>query len=141
MSYALTRRFAWIYVDVPADASDFVRKYIAKERGITPPAEGSVPLAEIWSAVNEVRAIGPAPIIDIIKLIEAKQDNFDFFATITTAAQAEPYLDGFSAFILPMMDGILKDEGAKLAESLVSVLKLEGKARTRLETRLSGLTI
>jgi MoxR-like ATPase len=67
MSYALTRRFAWIYVDVPTDTSEFVRKYVARERGIDPPADGSVTLGEMWSAVNSVRAIGPAPIIDIIQ--------------------------------------------------------------------------
>ena len=141
MSYALTRRFAWIYVDVPADTSDFVRQFVSRERGVTPPQDGSVPLGELWSAVNEVRAVGPAPIIDIIRLIEAKHTDFDFFAPITAAAQAEPYLDGFSVFILPMLDGILRDQGEKLAESLVSLLKLEGEPEVRLKTRLLGLTI
>jgi MoxR-like ATPase len=141
MSYALTRRFAWIYIDVPSDTTDFVRKYIAKTRGGMATSDGSVPLGEIWSVVNEVRAIGPAPIIDIIKLIEAKHENFDFFAPITISTQAEPYLDGFSVFILPMLDGILRDQGEKVSESLISLFKLEGDAADQLRTRLLGLTI
>jgi hypothetical protein len=42
---------------------------------------------------------------------------------------------------MPMLDGILRDEGVKLAESLISLLKLEGNVKARLETRLLGLTI
>lgn len=141
MSYALTRRFAWIYVDVPTDTAEFVRHFLARDQGVTSPPDGSVPLSEIWAAVNQVRAIGAAPIIDMIRLIFAAKPNFDFFAPIMTQAQAESYLDGFSAFILPMLDGILRDQGEKIAESLISVLKLQGEAETRLRTRLLGLTI
>ncbi len=141
MSYALTRRFAWIYIDVPADTSAFVRTYVARERKTQPPTDGNVPLGDMWLDVNEVRAIGPAPIIDIVKLIEATHGDFDFFAPITTATQAEAYIDGFNVFIMPMLDGILREQGEKLADSLVSLLKLEGDAKTRLRTRLRGLAI
>jgi MoxR-like ATPase len=141
MSYALTRRFAWIYVDVPADPIGFVIQFIARERGIAPPAGSSAPLGDIWTAVNQVRAVGPAPIIDIVKLIEAQNPEFDFFAPMITSEQAVPYLGGFSVFLLPMLDGILRDEAEKLADSLVSILKLEGEPAARLRKRLIGLAI
>lgn len=141
MSYALTRRFAWIYVDVPADTSAFVRQFVARELGTAVTTGDAVPLGQLWSVINEVRAIGPAPIIDIIKLIWAKDTAFDFLTPITTGTQSEPYLDGFSVFILPMLDGILREQGVKIAESLISLFKLEGEAEARLRTRLDGLTI
>lgn len=141
MSYALTRRFAWIYVDVPADTSAFVRKFVARTQGVATILGEAVPLGQLWSVINEVRAIGPAPIIDIMKLIGAKNDTFDFLAPITNASQSETYLDGFSVFILPMLDGILREQGTKMAESLVSLFKLEGEAEVRLRTRIDGLTI
>lgn len=141
MSYALTRRFAWIYVDVPSDTSDFVRSYIARERGISTPPDGDIPLGAMWSAVNEVRPIGPAPIIDIIKLIESKQKGFDFFAPITDSGSAEPYLDGFGVFIMPMLDGILRDQGEKIADSLVNLLSLDADASSQLRVRMLGMAI
>jgi MoxR-like ATPase len=141
MSYALTRRFAWIYIDVPNDTSDFVRSYIAREREVSNSTAAVVPLGKMWSAVNEVRPIGPAPIIDIIKLITSTKEDFDFFAPITNSAQSEPYLDGFGVFIMPMLDGILRDQGEKIADSLTSVLSLNAGDSSRLRNRLLGMTI
>lgn len=141
MSYALTRRFAWIYVDVPKDTSGFIREYVARGKGEGPTPDGPVPLGQIWDAVNEVRPIGPAPILDVMRLIIAQNDGVDFLAPVTDAAQAEPYLDGFSVFVLPMLDGILRDQGEKIADALKTILKLNDEQAKRVKTRLSGLSI
>jgi 5-methylcytosine-specific restriction protein B len=141
MSYALTRRFAWIYVDVPTDPSDFVRTFISRQRESSSSAVEDVPLGSLWAAINEVRPIGPAPIIDIIKLIESQKPGFDFLAPVTDPALAELYLDGFGVFIMPMLDGILRDQGERIVESLSRILMLSDEASSQLRTRLLGMTI
>lgn len=141
MSYALTRRFAWIYVDVPSDPSGFLRTFISRRSESYSSAVTDAPLGLMWSAVNEVRPIGPAPIIDIIKLIESQKPDFDFFAPVTDPAHAEPYLDGFGVFIMPMLDGILRDQGERIVESLSGVLSLSAEASSQLRNRLLGMSI
>jgi len=73
LSYALTRRFAWILVDAPADLHGFVRAFCALKgyvaEGVSPHAP--IPLANIWAAVNEVRPMGAAPFIDAIAYCRA----------------------------------------------------------------------
>ena len=141
MSYALTRRFAWIYVDVPSDTSGFLRTYFSRHREGLADTLAAVPLGLMWAAVNEVRPIGPAPIIDVIKLIEALNPDFDFFSQVTEPAHAEPYLDGFGVFIMPMLDGILRDQGERIVDALSSVLSLSTEASNQLRHRLLGMTI
>ena len=143
MSYALTRRFAWIYLAVPADPAEFIREYLAHEFKIPkPPAEQPVPLGKIWTEVNKVRPLGPAPVLDIIRLIRSMDSNFNFYAEINAPADAEPYLDGFYIFLLPMLDGILRDQGIKLSDHLLSILKLGNDARAeQLKDRILGSTI
>src|SRR5262249_3754276 len=71
MSYALMRRFAWIHVDVPADIDSFIRDY-ALAHGNAPPSPVSVsPLGVVWRAVIQVRRLGPAPFIDVIRYCRA----------------------------------------------------------------------
>jgi MoxR-like ATPase len=143
MSYALTRRFAWIYIDVPADPHGFMRTYVPRHSGAASPAADSpVPLGDIWAAINKVRPIGPAPILDIIKLIRSRDDAFNFFKEVTAPAEADPYLDGLYMFLLPMLDGIRHDEAVRIANSIAAALHIESDGRAaRLTNRLTGLAI
>lgn len=143
MSYALTRRFAWIYVDAPPDPQDFIRQFIARFPESPQAASGdNSPLGDMWLAVNVVRRIGAAPIIDIIKMIRSAQPGFSFFDPILDAGYADPYLDGFYVTLLPMLDGILRDEGDTLAERFCEILRITGDRRGIVLTeRIRGLTI
>jgi 5-methylcytosine-specific restriction protein B len=126
MSYALSRRFAWILVDVPTDKLGFILEFLVQE-GILPavvtsaPRPTNVPLMVIWEAVNEVRSIGAAPIIDIIRLIDNAESTFDFFVTPSPEGR-NLYLNGFYAFLLPLLDGILKPDGVTLAKKICAAL-------------------
>jgi hypothetical protein len=40
-----------------------------------------------------------------------------------------------------MLDGILRDQGDRIAESIISLFKLEGDVAEQIRTRLLGLTI
>ena len=84
MSYALSRRFCWVYVDVPSDTTGFIAAYLRKEDPAwVVPKNATCPLAEFWSKINTVRALGPAPIIDTIKAVQAMADGAEFFAAPT----------------------------------------------------------
>ena len=127
MSFALTRRFGWIYVDVPRDLHAFLLEYMRKNDFIGEEAEPSsaeIPLARIWSAVNGVRVIGPAPVLDMLNTINAIDAEIDLISP-PNQDQAMAYLDGFYMYILPMLDGILLKEANEVESSLREALGLE----------------
>jgi 5-methylcytosine-specific restriction enzyme B len=141
MSYALTRRFAWIYVDIPSDPVAFLRRFIARELSQPEPPENTpVVLAEIWKTVNGIRPIGPAPIIDIFKVIRASDSNINFFAPSSPAASTA-YLDGFYMFILPMLDGISKGEADKLTRDIPPLIYATPGDSSILKSRIDAMTI
>ena len=125
MSYALTRRFAWIYVDAPKDLDGFLLEFLKRKDLLKgEPAENSkVLLAEIWRVVNEVRVVGAAPFIDLIKTAIAINGDLDFLVAPSTEI-ASIYLDGFFMYLLPMLDGILRQDGEKMALKIAAVLRL-----------------
>lgn len=144
MSFALTRRFGWIYVDVPRDLQGFLIEFL-KTRGILgedvqPPEE--MPLTAIWSAVNNVRVIGPAPIIDMIKTIRAIEETVNFLEK-PDPGQVPYYLDGFSMYVLPMLDGIPRSGAETLANALAAALGLaeEAEESIQLKQRLLFLSV
>ena len=141
MSYALTRRFAWIYLDVPTDLNDFLQQYLAREQ-IQEVGSQSLPLARVWQAVNAVRLIGPAPVIDMIKVMREMDSGLDFSAE-PTEEQAAIYLDGFDMFFLPMLDGIYRDGAQAITQAICEVLKLpaESALRRRVEQRLNSVSV
>ena len=141
MSYALTRRFAWIYLDAPEDPKAFLREYVSRETGVAV-ADGPNPLGEIWEAVNLIRPVGPAPILDILRSIRAGHPLHDFFTSVPTPPEADPYLDGFYTFLLPMLDGVLREQATTLGESLVASLNLGSNPRAeRLKARILRLSL
>lgn len=141
MSYALTRRFAWIYLDVPRHLNDFLLQYLAREQ-IQDAGSQILPLAKIWQAVNAVRLIGPAPIIDMIKVMREMDNGLDFSAD-PSEEQAAIYLDGFDMFLLPMLDGIFRDGAQDITQGICEALKLhtESALHRRVEQRLHSVSI
>jgi len=124
MSYALSRRFGWIYVDAPTDTRTFVQTYVEKFMGNDVPNIGGIPpLAAIWTAVNGVRPIGPAPIIDALKSIRVMVPTADLLGEPAGDLKTI-YLDAFDLFFLPMLDGILHHEAEEIAAAVTSALGL-----------------
>jgi 5-methylcytosine-specific restriction protein B len=143
LSYALTRRFAWIFIDKPEDTGRFIWDYCTAKPGVRKPATGLhvIPLARVWDAVNDVRPLGPAPIIDIISMCSAEIPDFNFFKEPDNDMRRS-YLDGFYTFLLPMLDGILRDEANKIAEGVCSVLAITDEStRSVVNSRLLDLSL
>lgn len=138
MSYALARRFAWIYVDAPADKAAFFRD-LAQQTGQAL-EEGEPALAAFWTAVNAVRVIGPAPFVDMARLIEVLSPGAKLTGEITPEFQ-EAALDAFDMVLLPMLDGITLHEAGSLAVAAASALGLEGAQADRLHARLQSAAI
>jgi hypothetical protein len=136
MSFALTRRFGWIYVDAPRDLQGFlieflkIRKILGED--VQPP--GEMPLTAIWKAVNSVRVIGPAPIIDMVKTIRAIEETVNFLEK-PEPGQAPYYLDGFFMYVLPMLDGISRNSAETLTNTLATVLGLSEGAKETIELK------
>lgn len=127
MSYALSRRFAWILVDVPSDLIGFIIDYLIEQGHFTEernPLPTTLPLATIWAAVNQVRPLGAAPIIDIINLCRATDTEFNFTRIPPTLEQQIAYLNGFYAFLLPLLDGILQSDAEQIAKSVCAALSI-----------------
>jgi MoxR-like ATPase len=132
MSYALTRRFGWIYVDAPHDLDAFLVEYLRREGllKVEPLGGVTVPLAGVWRAVNDVRRVGPAPFLDIIKTAVAINPDFEFIGVPVTES-ATVYLDGFFMYLLPMLDGILRHEAEEVANGAAVALGLDENAPLR----------
>lgn len=128
MSYALSRRFGWIFVDAPKDTAGFINSYLESAMGREViNRDGTPPLAQIWDAVNNVRTIGPAPIIDALKALEQLAPGAD----LVGAPEGElrvAYLDVFDLFMLPLLDGILRHEAEEIADRVVAALGLDDEA-------------
>ena len=144
MSFALTRRFGWIYIDTPRDLNAFLIQIMDRLDLARPKdkPEDSIPLANVWAAVNRVRVIGPAPVIDMVKAIHAMDSNVDLLAS-PTGDQSALYLDSFFMYVLPMLDGILRRQANEITDALRDALDLSEDAtevRT-LSQRLGALAV
>lgn len=141
LSYALTRRFAWIFVDVPPDLKAFVQEFCTM-KGIVEGVDlaAPVPLATIWAAVNSVRPMGAAPFIDIVKFCRSSLEDFDFF-TEASPELRKIYLSAFYVFVMPMLDGIAHEEAKRVAADVAGAVGLEGGDATALERRLLTIAL
>jgi MoxR-like ATPase len=144
MSYALSRRFGWIYVDAPKDTKGFIQTYLEKALSQEPRVvEGTPPLAAIWDAVNAVRVVGPAPIIDAINAFGKSLSPGADLLTAPSGDLQVAYLDAFDLFLLPMLDGILRHEAEAIATGVIAALGLQpdGDEAVRLKRRLQGVAV
>jgi MoxR-like ATPase len=143
MSYALSRRFGWIYVDAPRDTAGFVRSYVEKVlKGEAAPMAGTPPIAAIWDAVNLVRTVGPAPVIDAIKAIQIMEPEADLLGPPAGDLKTA-YLDAFDLFFLPILDGILRHEAEGIINAVIAALALppESAEATGLSRRLLSVAV
>ena len=142
MSYALSRRFGWVYVDAPTDLAGFIAAFIAKlEPGLAPPpTDMPCPLAAIWAAINESRPIGAAPIIDAIRSIRELAPGSSFFGP-ADAAMKSAVLDAFDMALLPLLDGIVLQDAQNIADAIISALALAPAEAERVTGRLRSVAI
>jgi DNA polymerase III delta prime subunit len=141
MSYALTRRFAWIYIDAPTNLDSFLFEFFDKEKILCGPNDGFA-LAEIWREVNQIRVVGPAPILDMIRIMRSIDINFNF-SSRPNKQSASVYLDAFDMFLLPMLDGIFKEAAERIIQRLIQILDLQDSVDliARVEQRLNSVSI
>lgn len=144
MSFALTRRFGWIYVDVPRDLRAFLLEVMRKWDVIDADEEPTVeiPLTRVWAAVNGARVIGPAPILDMLKTVRAIDPDIDLMK-VPHGEQALAYLDGFYMYVLPMLDGIFRKQAIEIAAAVRDALALpeDDQDFQVLSERLIGLAV
>jgi len=142
MSYALSRRFGWVYVDVPKDTTGFMREYFQKKDPVwvQPPAGAPCPLGEFWSAINGVRPIGSAPILDAVAAIRAMVGDPNFFETPTPEMRTA-LLDAVDMVLLPMLDGIILRDAETLAEVAIKSFALEGIEKDRIIERMKSVAV
>ena len=144
MSFALSRRFAWIYVDVPDDLERFLIEMMRKWGMIEAETAPSVPvpLAKLWKAVNGARVIGPAPVLDMLRTIRAVDVDMPLL-TAPEGEQGSIYLDGFYMYVLPMLDGISTRQAVEVAKGVADAVRLPEDSREAkvLTERLASLTV
>lgn len=142
MSYALSRRFGWVYVDAPTDLAGFIQSYLAtvNAAAAAPPAGAACPLADVWQAINEARVIGPAPIIDAIRAIREIAPGAAFFGPADPVMRAAA-LDAIDMVLLPMLDGIVLQDARNIADAVIGAFGLTGADADRATRRLEAVAI
>jgi len=140
MSYALARRFGWVYVDAPLDLGAFITEYLATIGVPAGAAGASVPLADLWGAINRARVIGPAPIIDAIKAIREIAPASSFFGPPDADMQGA-ILDAIDMVLLPMLDGIVLQDAINITEAAIAAFNLAGPNADRVRRRLETVAI
>ncbi|MDR7062491.1 MULTISPECIES: AAA family ATPase [unclassified Sphingopyxis] len=142
MSYALSRRFGWVYVDAPRDLRGFVRDYLLHVGVVqeAPAADAPCPLATLWASINSVRVIGPAPIIDAIKAIRILDPDATFFAA-ANAAMRSAVLDALDMVLLPMLDGIAHQDAMTIADETIAAFSLQDDQAAQVRARLETVAI
>ena len=125
LSYALSRRFAWIKIGVPEDLIEFTTIFMNRVGDISFPN----PIADLWSAVNEIRPIGGAPIIDVIRTIEEMDSNVDFLTNPDDNYQ-DLLLSSLTMYILPLLDGISRREAEAFVDSISDCWGLSGRRKS-----------
>ena len=144
MSYALSRRFGWIYVDVPENLENFLIEMMQRWDMVGADSEptGQVPLARLWQVVNGARVVGPAPMLDMLRTIKGVDVDVPLLVN-PQGDQGSVYLDGFYMYVLPLLDGISRKQASEVAEGVAEVLALEQESREAsvLRERLAGLAV
>jgi MoxR-like ATPase len=141
ISYALSRRFAWIRIGVPADLSSFVTEIVNRESLARGNGRSEAnPLAQMWEVVNQIREIGGAPIIDFIRAAARMSEGIDFLAAPAPDVQ-DVLLDAFSMFILPLLDGIARRDVEHLRDGIAAAWGLDDRRRGVLGYQLAELAL
>lgn len=140
MSYAFARRFGWIYVGVPEDKHDFLKKLFPESQQNISTFDTSVlhAIADFWVEVNKVREVGPSPVIDMAKIIKSVLNSVDLYEEITTK-HSNAILDALDMALIPMLDGISSEDASTLADKAIEIFKIEEEKR--IKGRMSSVAI
>jgi 5-methylcytosine-specific restriction protein B len=131
ISYALSRRFAWIKVGAPPDPEGAVVQ-IGGLLGLTVPNPVPAnPVGVMWARVNGVREIGGAPIVDLLKMFRAIEPTADVFAPPAGAAAAA-LVAAFRMCVLPLMDGLTGRDARGLGEAIGDAWNLDAHGKAAL---------
>ena len=129
MSYALSRRFAWLYLGAPSDLSAFVREWTAQQGWTDDPLTQSAgensppPIVRIWAAINQIRPVGPAPIIDVMETtrnLSFSSDHGEDRMEWRVAA-----VHSMMLYVIPQMEGIREDEALGFSEAVEEALQTD----------------
>ena len=142
MSYAFARRFGWVYVDAPSDTKSFIDEYLRRKfPSRNDPADGTrCPLAEIWTAINKVRVLGPAPVIDTMHAVLAMDEDAEFFDE-PASSMKNALLDAMDMVLLPMLDGIVAYDADQLADKIAEILALDFEGIARVKARMASVAV
>ena len=142
MSYALSRRFGWIYVDVPHNTRSFISDFLLREDPSWggAPEDSPCPVAEFWLVTNTVRPLGPAPVIDAIRSIRVMDGDADFFSK-PSPSMRQYLMDGIDMNFLPLLDGIAAQDGESICQAAVELFGLSEAEQHRMRQRLESVTV
>lgn len=131
ISYALSRRFAWIKVGAPSDPEKFIEEMAARLSITVPTPVPANPVGAMWRAVNAAREIGGAPIVDFLRTLVALDGTLDPFA-LPSGSSADAFLSAFRMCVLPLMDGLSPREASDLANGVTAAWALDAVRAERL---------
>lgn len=131
ISYALSRRFAWIKIGVPDNLDMFTKTILNR----TDADAIHNPVADMWAAVNKVRQIGGAPVIDFIKTLQEMKPDIDLLIEPNEEVQ-ELLLAGLGMYILPLLDGIRRYEAETFVSDICQSWRLGANKRHALESEM-----
>ncbi|MEO3946210.1 AAA family ATPase [Gorillibacterium sp. CAU 1737] len=134
ISYALSRRFAWIKIGVPENLDQFTKSILNREDAGTVPN----PIADMWAAVNKVRQIGGAPIIDIIRTLNEMKPGIDLL-TVPNEEMQDLLLAALGMYILPLLDGIRRFEAETFITEISHNWSLGAARRQALEVEMADI--
>lgn len=132
ISYALSRRFAWIKVGAPVDLEGFVVEMARRLGFLVPETISANPVGIMWRAVNAAREIGGAPIVDMLKTLRAMDPAIRPFLN-PESSSADVYLAAFRMCVLPLLDGLALRDTRDLADVLATSWALDSERTERLK--------
>lgn len=136
MSFALMRRFAWIYIPVPDDKQAVIDAQ-RTEYGL-PASAATSQLALLWDAVCDHRLIGAAPFIDALRFVWKLQPSFDPNVP-AMPEDVDRLITALRIFIAPLLDGLSQMRCDRLCEKVREVLDVEADVVADLRTLLYEL--
>jgi hypothetical protein len=144
LSYALSRRFAWVRIGVPEDLRAFVMDMLERLSLIKGSKNSALPnpVADMWEKVNTIRELGGAPIIDFMRLVGEMDPSVDMLSTPNGNESLQNiFILALGASVLPLLDGMRRMDAEDLLTSLATVWHLDMQQQSRLRGHLMELAL
>ncbi|MCL9818394.1 MrcB family domain-containing protein [Natronocalculus amylovorans] len=108
MSYAFMRRFAFVPVSIPSEIDDELIQEYAEAWYENPISDETAAItAELWETINEVRAIGPAIIRDMLSQVRDRESS--------------EFTDALIMYVMPQLEGLPKRKQRSFPEKVAAV--------------------